>query len=168
MTMTIKQFNKGVENLAKDTKTIADKIHSFSMFALEQCNVHGNTDPMNKLIGALHHSQRKQALVAWFKDLSLAVMQEDKTFKYSKGKTIALITSEGDKVEYSPTDAIVYADDHPYYDYTVESKPPSSFDMLKAIEALIKRASKYTEEGKTVEHLELKAALEALVPAEAK
>ena len=159
------EFNKKVSTIKRHSEGLANDVHECAMFALEQANMYGNTDPANKLISALHHSQRKQALVAWFEDLSKAILQEDKTLKYSKGKQIAILIA-GNKTEFTPEEAIVYGDSNPYYDYTHEQKPPTSFDVLKSVEALIRKIERYTTEGKQVDHYELKEKLAALVPAE--
>jgi len=158
------EFTKKVSTIKRHSEGLANDIHSCAMYALEQVNVHGNTDPCNRLVSALHHSQRKQALVAWFEDISKGVLQEDKTFKYSKGKKIVILV-KGEKVEYSDNDAIIFGDNNPYFDYTHEQKPPTSFDVLKAVEAMLKKIERYTTEGKQVDHYELKEKLAALIEA---
>jgi len=156
------EFTKKLSTIKRHSEGLANDVHSCAMFSLEQVNIHGNTDPMNRMLGVLHQSQRKQALVVWFEDLSKGVLQKDKTFKYSKGKAITVL-DQGEKVEYTPEDAIVFGDANPYYDYTHEVKPPSSFDVLKAVESMLKKIERYTMEGKQVNHYELKEKLAALI-----
>lgn len=158
------EFYKNVNTIRCSSVALAELIHSCAMFALEHCNVHGNTDPINQLIPALHHSQRKQSLVTWFEDHSMAVLQEDKTFKASKYKKIIVLHKDGTKEEFTPEEAIVSGDMNPYYDYTKESKPATSFDILKAVASLLHKIETKTAAGVAVEHYELKAKLEALLP----
>ena len=158
------EFQKNVNTIKHSSENLANLIHESAMYALEQINLHGNTNPVNVLIPALHHSQRKQALVTWFEDHCLAVRQEDKTFKASKQKKIIILDKDGNKVEYTADEAIVHADENPYYDYTKETKPASSFDILKAVQSLLHKIETKTASGIQVDHYELKAKLAELVP----
>lgn len=159
------EFNKNVSLIKRHSADLASLVHSCAMFALEQVNLNGNTDPMNQLVSALHHSQRKQALVAWFEDHSMANLQEDKTFKFSKNKKIVMYV-QGKATEFTIDEAIVHGDEFPYFDYTKESKPSTSFDVLKAVESLLRKIETKSAAGIQVDHYELKDKLAALIPAE--
>lgn len=159
------EFKKNVSLIKRHSSNLAALIHSCAMFALEQVNIEGNSDPMNQLVSALHHSQRKQALVAWFEDHSKANLQEDKTFKYNKNKKIIMYV-QGKATEFEIDEAIVHGEEFPYYDYTKESKPSTSFDVLKAVEALLRKIETKSASGIQVDHYELKEKLALLVPTE--
>lgn len=157
----MKQFDKNIKAIKATGAKMDELIHTCAVFAVEQLNLHGNNGAANRLLGALNKSSRKEALYTWFNDFSLSKRDKDQTLSYRKDKKLSM-----DGEDITPQQAIDFADATPFYDYTKEITPASSYDVVKGIKAILSRAKKMTKEGKTVEHAELLAKLEAFVPVE--
>jgi len=159
--MEIKQFQKNVKAIATMGKKADTLIHESAMFALEQVNVHGNSNFVNQLTSALSASMRKEALVVWFLDFGMVRRNtKDNTLEYAGKKELKI---DGEVI--SGTDILPYADDQPFYTYTKEIAPASVYDVQKAILSIMKRAAKFNKDGKPVEHSELLAKLSEMIPA---
>lgn len=160
--MEMKQFDKSIKAIKTNGAKLDATIHACAVFAVEQLNIHGNNGAANRLLGALNKSSRKEALFTWFNDFAMCKRNhKDNTLEYSKNKKLS---HEG--IDIEPAHAVDLADATPFYDYTKEITPASSYDVVKGIKAILSRAKKMSKEGKTVEHSELLAKLEAFVPAE--
>jgi hypothetical protein len=160
--MDMKQFDKSIKAIKTNGAKLDTAIHQCAVFSVEQLNMHGNNGAANKLLSALNKSSRKEALFTWFNDFSMSKRNhKDNTIEYSKNKKLSF-----DGVDISPANAVDLADANPFYEYTKEITPASSYDVIKGIKAILSRAKKMAKDGKTVEHSELLAKLEAFVPAE--
>lgn len=159
--MEMKQFDKTIKTINQMGLKMDTMLHECAMFALEHINKHGNNGPVNRLLGAINKSTRKEALYVWFNDFGLCKRNKDNTLEYKGNKKIY---SEGEVITID--DALVLADEKPFYEYTKEIAPASSYDVMKGIKAILKRAKKMETEGKTIEHKELLEQLRAFIPAE--
>lgn len=159
--MEMKQFDKNLKTIQTTGAKMDELLHECAMFALDQINKHGNNGPVNRLLGAINKSTRKEALYVWFNDFGLCKRNKDNTLEYKGNKKIY---SEGEVI--SMEDALILADETPFYSYTKEIAPASSYDVMKGIKSILKRAKKMETEGKTIEHKELLEQLKAFVPAE--
>lgn len=159
--MEMKQFDKTIKTINQMGLKMDDMLHECAMFALEQINKHGNNGPVNRLLGALNKSTRKEALYVWFNDFGLCKRNKDNTLEYKGTKKLYW---EGEVI--SIDDALILADEKPFFNYTKEIPPASSYDVMKGIKSILKRADKMSKEGKTIEHKELLEQLKAFIPAE--
>lgn len=158
--MELKQFTKNIKVIANMGKKADTLIHDSAMFALEQVNVYSNSTPAKQLISALSASMRKEALFVWFLDFGMVRRNtKDNTLEFAGKKELKI---DGEVI--SGTDILPYADDQPFYLYTKEIAPASVYDVQKAILSIVKRASKFNKDGKTVEHAELLAKLSKMIP----
>lgn len=160
--MNAAQFKKSLASIKKGQSRFT-MIHEAACFALEQINQHGQTTPANQLLGVMHKADRVEALKTWFKDFGKCKENKDGSMEYSHKKDIFI---EGEKV--SNEDALAVATETPYFDLTKEIKPASSYDVMKGLQAVLKRAKSTSAKGLTVEHVELLDKIKALVPVEAK
>lgn len=154
------QFKKSLANLKKGQKRFAD-IHEAALFALFQINNHGQTTPANQLVAVLHKGDRVEALKTWFHDFGKCKELKDGTIEYVHKREIFI-----DGEETTPEEAQAAAEAMPYYEYTKETKPASSYDVMKGIKSILSRAKAMQGKGLSVEHSELLETLASLVPAE--
>lgn len=159
--MEQKQFDKAIVQIKTNGAKLDAMLHECAMFALEQINAHGNNGPVNKLLGAINKSTRKEALYTWFNDFGLCKKNKDNTLSYSKDKKL----KDKEGVIITANDAMLLADETPFYNYTKEITPASSYDVDKAIASILKRAASFAKEGKVVQHQEKLDALKELLPA---
>ena len=160
--MEMKQFDKNIKAIKTTGGKLDTLIHESAVFAVEQLNLHGNNGAANRLLSALNKSSRKEALYVWFNDFAMCKRNhKDNTLDYSKNKKL-----ENDGAPISGEDAVLLADASPFYDYTKEIAPASSYDVMKGVKAILNRVKKMQAEGKTVEHEEMLATLKTLIPAE--
>lgn len=158
--MEMKQFDKTLKTIQATGAKMDTMLHECAMFALEHINKHGNNGPVNRLLGAINKSTRKEALYVWFNDFGKCKRNKDNTLEY-KDKSLYL---EGEKVDVE--EIMIAADETPFYSYTKEIAPASSYDVMQGIKSILKRAKKMETEGKTIEHKELLEQLKAFIPAE--
>ena len=160
--MEMRQFDKNIKAIKSTGGKLDALIHESAVFAVEQLNLHGNNGAANRLMSALNKSSRKEALYVWFNDFALCKRNhKDNTLEYAKNKKLIL-----DGQPIAAEDMILVADATPFYDYTKEIAPASSYDVMKGIKAILNRAKKMHADGKTVEHEEMLATLKTLIPAE--
>jgi hypothetical protein len=145
--MEQKQFDKNIKLIASSGAKLDTLLHECGVFALEQLNVHGNNGAANKLLGAFNRSGRKEAMLVWFNDFGMGRRQKDNTLNYSKDKKL-----EYDNQPITPEQAILIAESIPFYSYTKEIKPASSYDVFKALQHILLRAAKMKADGGEVEH----------------
>lgn len=156
--MDQKQFDVAVALVKSTGEKMDGMLHECALYSLEQLNLHGNNGPVNRLLGAFNKSSRKEALFVWFNDFGMSKRAKDNTIVYYGKKKLAF---EGEEV--SAQDILILADEKPFYDYTKEIKPASSYDVMKGIKSILARASKMQQNGLTVEHAELVSSLQELV-----
>lgn len=164
--MDAKQFKKNI-GLIKKGAARFDMIHQCAVFALNQINgkdektgsPYGQTTPANELLSCMHKADRIEALKTWFHDFGKVVTVKDGTLKYSDKKEIFF---DGEKIE--PMQAIDYAEATPYFDYTKEIKPASSYDVMKGLKNILTRVKAMKTKGGTVEHEEMIAKIVSLIP----
>jgi len=159
--MEMKQFDKSLKTIKKSGKKLDAMLHECALFALEQINKHGNNGPVNRLLGAINKSTRKEALYVWFNDFGLTKRNKDNTMEYRGTKKLY---NDGEVI--TTEQALILADESPFYSYTKEIAPASSYDVMQGIKSILKRAKKMETEGKTIEHKELLEQLKAFIPAE--
>jgi len=159
--MDIKQFNSNVKGIKVASAKNDVLLHECAMFALEQINLHGNNGPMNQLKSALGKAHRGEALVVWFLDHGLCKRDtKNNILVHSSGKKIKI-----DGEEVSVEGALILADEKPFYTYTKETTPATVLDIEKAVQSLLARIANASKNGIKIEHAELKAQLETMVPA---
>lgn len=164
-----KAFDKKISIIKRIGETSDKMIHSAGMYALEQVNTHGNTNPMNRLVSALGKSMRKEALILWFVDYGKVQRNnEDKTLSYSKNKVLKFSFDTNrpspNGTEVSGADALVFAEEMPFYDYSKEKVPASVYDVNKGILSLIRNAQAAVKNGKKTEHLENLSKIKEMFP----
>lgn len=159
--MNANEFKKSLVAIRKGQARFT-LIHNAACFALEQVNLHGQTTPLNELLGVMHKADRIEALKTWFKDFGKCKELKDGTFEYVHKKELML---DGEVIE--PAYAIETAAATPYFDYTKEIKPASSYDVFKGIHAILNRAKAMQAKGLPVEHADALDALKAMLPASA-
>ncbi len=156
--MNQKEFDVAVALVKSTGEKMDGMLHECALYSLEQMNLHGNNGAANRLLGAVNKSVRKEALFVWFNDFGMCKRQKDNTLVYAGKKVLSW---EGETIQGE--EVIILADENPFYDYTKEIKPASSYDVMKGIKSILARASKMQQKGLTVEHAELVATLQALV-----
>src|SRR5512143_1599188 len=140
--MEMKTFDKTLKTIQATGAKMDTMLHECAMFALEQINKHGNNGPVNRLLGAINKSTRKEALYVWFNDFGLTKRNKDNTIDYRAGKKIY---NDGEIV--TTDEALILADETPFYSYTKEIAPASSYDVMQGIKSILKRAKKMETEG---------------------
>lgn len=156
--MDMKQFDVKIKAIKTTGEKIDNMLHECAMFSLSQLNMHGNNGVANRLLGALNKSTRKEALFVWFNDFGKCTRDKTNTLNYQGKKVLAW---EGE--EQTQENMLVLADENPFYEYTREIKPASSYDVMKGIKSILARANKMQLNGLTIEHAELINNLKALV-----
>lgn len=156
--MNQKEFDVAVALVKSTGEKMDGMLHECALYSLEQMNLHGNNGAANRLLGAFNKSSRKEALFVWFNDFGMCKRSKDNTLVYAGKKVLSW---EGETIQGE--EVIILADENPFYDYTKEIKPASSYDVMKGIKSILARASKMQQNGLTVEHAELVATLQALV-----
>src|SRR5574340_207625 len=144
--MNATQFKKSLANLKKGQKRFAD-IHEAALFALFQLNTHGQTTPANQLIAVLHKGDRVEALKTWFHDFGKCKELKDGTIEYVHKREIFL-----DGEEATPEEAQAVAESTPYFEYTKETKPASSYDVMKGIKAVLAQTNARSGKDLTGKH----------------
>lgn len=144
-----KQATKNINTIKIQGAKRDVMIHETAMWAIYHAN-QGQVTPMNKLLGALNKSDRKEALKVYFRDFSKVSFNKLGVAEYSKAKQLYIAGKE-----VSPDECIEYADAHPFYDYTHEVKPATSVDALKRLTSLITQLDEFTGEVKHLEVLTL-------------
>jgi len=119
-------------------------IHVTGVWAISQVVNHGNTKPLNQLVSALSKSDRREAFVVWVRDHCQIVELKTKVLEYRKDRKI--YGYEGEAI--TPQQALEKAEKTPFYDYTKESKPASSYDVLTRLANLVKTANNFQGEVK--------------------
>ena len=160
--MDQKQFDVAVALVKSTGEKMDGMLHECAMFSLEQLNMHGNNGAANRLLGAFNKSSRKEALFVWFNDFGMCKRAKDNTLVYAGKKKL---TWEGTPVN-NLDELLIIADENPFYDYTKEIKPASSYDVMKGIKSILSRASAMQQKGLPVEHAELVTFLQNLVEEE--
>jgi hypothetical protein len=145
--MEQKQFEKNIKLITTSGAKLDTLLHECAVYALEQLNLHGNNGAANKLLGAFNKSGRKEAMLVWFNDFAMSRKQKDNTLNYSKDKKL-----EYDGETITPEQAVLIAESIPFYSYTKEIAPASSYDVFKALQHILKRAAKMKADGAEVEH----------------
>jgi len=147
-------FKNNVNLIKTQGAKIDNALHEGGLYAINQVNLHGNTNAINKLLGAMNKSGRKEAFITWLRDHAMIRMNKLNQAEYVKGRKIYGLDTkafEGEVAEINEK-ALNKANAIPFWNYTKESKPMSSFDVLSRLESLYKSATSF--EG-VVEHKEL-------------
>lgn len=133
-------------------------LHVTGLYCINQVNEHGNTTPMNKLIGAIGKNTRKEAFITWLRDHSKVVSLKTGVLEYRKDRKLY----DANGIECNNEVALEKAESVPFWDYTKEVKPVSSYDVLTRLESLLKSAKGFVGD---VKHAELLATLQVIVDA---
>jgi len=164
-----KKFNKQLSIIKRIGKTGDELIHSAGLYAMEQVNLHGNKTPANQLLSVLGKNVRKEALITWFIDYGKVQRNnENNTLEYVKGKELKF-SFETNRPSptgtiVTPEEALLFAEEMPFYDYTKEKKVSSIYDVNAAILQLFRNAKAAPLKGKRVEHGEKIEQLKTLFP----
>lgn len=143
-----KELVKLIEGIASRGKRLDADIQLAGLSCLQHLADHGDIGQVNRLYLALGKGARKSALTSWLLAYGSVVANDDKgtmgeaPFKYTKEKTT--------NVEGAMAD--------PWYDHKPDQAPDEVFDLMKAVEAIIKKAA-----GKQLVHGEILTGLQGLV-----
>jgi len=118
--LSIKQAVSKINTIKTAGAKLDSLIHEVACSAIYHVNVHGNTEVVNKLLGAMNKSSRKEALTLWLLDhAKLKRVPNSSGLEYSSKRTLWL--SRG--VEGTPEQIQEKAQATPFYDYTKEVAP---------------------------------------------
>lgn len=143
-----KELVKLIEGIASRGKRLDSDIHLAGLSCLAHLDKHGDIGQVNRLYLALGKGARKAALTSWFLAYGSVVANDDKAtkteapFKFTKEKAT--------NVEGAMAD--------PWYDHKPDQAPDEVFDLMKAVEQIIKKAA-----GKQLVHGEILTGLQGLV-----
>lgn len=160
--ITDKQAKSNIVSIKANGVKMDALIHETGVFAVAQANLHGNTTVMNQLVGALNKSARKEALVTWFRDHAKVAQLKTGLLEYRKDRKLYNTVPMQDKAEVTIEQAIENANNIPFWAYTKEAKPVSSYDVLSRLESLLNSAKNFKGE---VKHQELLNTLATIVEA---
>jgi hypothetical protein len=148
-------MDKSLKLIASTGKKLDNLIQQVGVSALAHLKAHGDIVYVNRLYNNLPAGARKAALSSWFLTHGSIVAntgtkeeKAEKPFLFTKDKTT--------NVEGAFSD--------PWYDHTPDKKPDEVFDLQKALEALLKRASKAAKDGKLTGGADLLNKLRECVP----
>jgi len=138
--------------------SVADEIHEYGLFALQQANEYGNVTYGNLLIDALGKKGDVARIEKWLMHFGKFKMKGNKLV-YLARKDINAETIDN---------MLVKADETPWYDFTEVTHAKFSVDFLTLLKSAIKKGQKAEElqaEGKEVDvkHAELLADIKAMV-----
>lgn len=162
--MDQKQFDVAVALVKSTGEKMDGMLHECAMFSLEQLNLHGNNGAANRLLAAVSKSMRKEAMFVWFNDFGMCKRAKDNTLVYAGKKKLSW---EGEQVNDLPS-FLEIADENPFYEYTKEIPPVSSYDVAKGIANILKRVETGKTKGWELKHTELLESLRALLPEDVK
>ena len=130
-TNTIKREIKSINT--SRTKLV-DRIQIAALSVANHAHLHGDITLINSLAEAVGNGMKATALKLWLLDFAPVSWDADaKEFKYSKSKRV-----EGDELTANIEKAAL----KPWYDYKTE-KPVEQFtDVLKQLEALLRKVEK--------------------------
>lgn len=141
-----------IDSIAKRGKKLDQDIHVAACSAIAIKGEAGDTMFINRLYLALSAGARKVALTDWLlvyggvvaNDGSSGKPKNEQPFLHTKEKAVRLEEGMAD----------------PWYDHKPDPKPDEVFDIMAAVNAILKKAK-----GKELQHAELLAPLAALVEA---
>ena len=160
--ITQKNFRRTLLSIKTADGKKAALSHACALFALEQAVIHGNSNFMNDLMGALHVSSRVQSLEAWFLHYGKGIVQRD------QDKSLKAKGPKKDEIRTMPANIL------PFWELTKEESgevQALKIDVQTQVKALIGRIrgniKKATEEGRPVDvtHGEMLEKLEGLLVA---
>lgn len=129
-------IGKSIVIIGKMGKKLDSLVHKTACSCIMHAVETGDISLTNRLIDSLPQSARRKALVVWLKDFGPFVDHQDR-----KG----YVFLRKDR-QHNIDEAILT----PFWTYTVE-KEPEAFDLQKALESLIKRASSAAVRGEVDE-----------------
>ena len=138
---------KAIKSIAVRGQKLDHDIHVAGVSCLAHIAEHSNTTLLNDLVNALPKGARKHAFVEWalaYGNVSLLdkSLDGDKD-KIDKGQVFKLDRSK----EYNQEQAIANA----WYNFKPEADLLTAFDVHKAVAQLVKRVSKASKDGATLE-----------------
>lgn len=160
--ITQKNFKRTLLSIKTADGKKAVLSHACALFALEQAVIHGNSNFMNELMGALHVSSRVQSLKAWFLHYGKGIVHLD------KDKSLKAKGPKKDEIRTMPANIL------PFWELTKEESgevQALKIDVQTQVKALIGRIrgniKKATDEGRPVDvtHGEMLEKLEGLLVA---
>lgn len=141
---------KFIESIATRGKKLDSDIQLAGLSCLQHLKDHGDIGQVNRLYAALGKGARKSALTSWLLSYGQIVPNMDKAtikdapFKFDKG------SEKATNVEGAQAD--------PWYDHKPDQEPDEVFDLMKAVEQIIKKAA-----GKQLVNGEMLTGLQGLV-----
>ena len=133
-------------------------LHVTGLYCIDQVNQHGNTHQLNQLVSALGRNTRKEAFITWVRDHAKVVSLKTGVLEYRKDRKLY----DANGIECTNEVALEKAESVPFWDYTKEVKPVSSYDVLTRLESLLKSAKSFAGD---VKHAELLNTLQVIVDA---
>ena len=138
---------KAIKSIAVRGQKLDHDIHVAGVSCLAHIAEHSNTTLLNDLVNALPKGARKHAFVEWalaYGNVSLLdkSLDGDKD-KIDKGQVFKLDRSK----DYNQEQAIANA----WYNFKPEADLLTAFDVHKAVAQLVKRVSKASKDGATLE-----------------
>ena len=138
---------KAIKSIAVRGQKLDHDIHVAGVSCLAHIAEHSNTTLLNDLVNALPKGARKHAFVEWalaYGNVSLLDKSLDgDQDKIAKGQVFKLDRSK----EYNQEQAIADA----WYNFKPEADLLTAFDVHKAVAQLVKRVSKASKDGATLE-----------------
>ena len=148
--LTKAELPKAIESITKRGKVLDTDIHIAACSAVAIKAEAGDTMFINRLYTALPKGTRAAALTAWLLKFG-GVIANDGTSGKPKAEQPFLHTKD------KPC-AVEAGMAEPWYDFKPDPKPDEVFDIMAAVQAIIKKAK-----GKEVVHGELLATLASIV-----
>lgn len=145
------ELGKFIDGIANRAKRMDSDIQLAGLSSLAHLKAHGDIGFVNRLFLALGKGHRKAALTSWFLTYG-SIVANDGADK--KEKPFVFSRERGTDVEAASQD--------PWFDHKPEPAPDETFDVLAALEAVLKRAK-----GKELMHGNLLAGIQGLIVAAA-
>lgn len=149
--LTKAELPKAIESIQRRGVALDNDIHVAACSALALLADHNDTTWVNRLYLALAKGTRKQALTSWLLTYGALIAnvgdnKAEQPFSFTKDKPSRLSEGQAD----------------PWFDHKPDPKPDEVFDIMAAVQAVLKKAKGTKAELK---HAELLAPLAAMVEA---
>lgn len=130
----VKKIKASIKSINTRRAKLADDIQKAALSVANHAHLHGDITLLASLAQAVGNGMKATALKLWLLDYApVSWDSKDKAFKYSKAKRV-----EGEEL----TKTLESAAMKPWYDYQTEKKVEEFTDVMKGIEALLRKVSK--------------------------
>lgn len=149
-------MDKSLKLIASTGKKLDTLIQQVGVSALAHLKAHGDIVYVNRLFNNLPAGSRKSALTSWLLAHGAIIANTEGTKEEKALKPFLYTKDKVTNVEAAAAD--------PWYDHTPDKKPDEVFDLQKALETLLKRATKAAQSGKMTGGADLLNKLRECVP----